>query len=126
MTKDCEPNSVYAGNPAKKIMTIEEYRRKREAAQFREAKEIAKLYCSKFGTKPPVEIFNEYFMLFSTSEEAQKVPKFLRQMETGQNFDESDMYMRQHKPMFDGYEAFLKACLDSGEIELEDSGYVAE
>lgn len=111
VTKDCEPNSVYAGNPAKKIMTIEEYRRKREAAQFREAKEIAKLYCSKFGTKPPVEIFNEYFMLFSTSEEAQKVPKFLRQMETGQNFDESDMYMRQHKPMFDGYEAFLKACL---------------
>jgi len=30
VSRDCEPNSVYAGNPARKICTIEEYRAKHE------------------------------------------------------------------------------------------------
>ena len=112
VTGDCEPNSVYAGNPARKIMTLEEYLRKREAAQFREAKEMALLYRDRFGKLPPMEIFSEYFMLFATAEEAVRVPKFRAQMATGGNFAQSELYMRQHEPMFDGYEAFLRACFN--------------
>ena len=112
VTGDCEPNSVYAGNPARKIMTLEEYLRKREAAQFREAKELARCYRKRFGQLPPMEVFGEYFMLFATAEEAKCVPKFRAQMATGCNFAESELYMQQHKPMFDGYEAFLRACFD--------------
>ena len=38
VTHDCESNSVYAGSPAKKIMTIDEYYAKREEKQFEEEK----------------------------------------------------------------------------------------
>ena len=49
VTKDCENDSVYAGNPAKKIMTISEYLHKREALQFEEARKLAKIYREKYG-----------------------------------------------------------------------------
>jgi len=34
VTKDCESNWVYAGNPAKKIMTVEEYYNKRKDSRY--------------------------------------------------------------------------------------------
>ena len=113
VTKDCEPNSVYAGNPAKKIMTMGEFLKKREAAQFREAKELAQIYHRKFGVMPPEEVFAEYFMLFATAEEARQNPKVRTKMETHENFTQCELYMRKHKPMFDGYEAFLAACFQA-------------
>ena len=110
VTHDCESNSVYAGTPAKKIMTIEEYYEKREKNQLKEAKTLALYYKEKFKKEPPVEIFSEYFMLFCTAEKAMEIPKFKAQMETNNNFDETLEYMSTHKPMFDGYDAFLEEC----------------
>lgn len=113
VTKDCEANSVYAGSPARKIMTIEKYLHKREAAQFEDAKKMACIYCERFGTTPPREVFGEYFMLFCDADEAKQVPKFRAQMETGACFDKSELFMREHQPMFESYEAFLEACFES-------------
>ena len=113
VTKDCEPNSVYAGNPARKIMTIAEYLKKREAVQFQEARELARIYRERFGKIPPVEVFNEYFMLFCDADTAKRNPKFRAQMETGMNFEQSERWMRQNYPMFDGYDAFLAACFQT-------------
>lgn len=110
VTKDCEANSVYAGNPAKKIMTIEEYLHKRENAQLEDAKKLAQAYRSRFGAMPPKKIFGEYFMLFSNADEAVNDPVFRRQMETGANFEKSEQFMRTHGPLFDGYDSFLEAC----------------
>lgn len=111
VTKDCEAGSVYAGSPAKKIMTIEEYLHKREVAQFEDARKLARIYYEKFGTLPPKEVFNEYFMLFCDADEAKNIPQFRSQMETGECFDKSEMFMREHNPMFESYEAFMEACL---------------
>lgn len=110
VTKDCESNSVYAGNPARKIMTIEEYLRKRENAQFEEAKNMARIYRDKFSSPPTQEVFREYFMLFSSVDEAMQIPDFRFQMGTCNNLAESELYMREHEPMFESYEAFLNAC----------------
>ena len=44
VTGNCEDNGVYAGNPARKIMDIEEYFLKRKSAQLEEAKLLAKEY----------------------------------------------------------------------------------
>jgi acetyltransferase-like isoleucine patch superfamily enzyme len=44
VTKDCEANWVYAGNPARKILTVEDYLQKRKNLQFQEAREMARLY----------------------------------------------------------------------------------
>lgn len=59
VTKLCESNSVYAGNPAKRIMSIEDFYRKRKEQQFVEAKTLAIRYRDRFGKEPPVEVFRE-------------------------------------------------------------------
>lgn len=112
VTKDCESNSVYAGNPAKRIMSIEEYYYKRKERQFAEAKTMAIRYKERFGKKPPKEVFSEYFMLFATKDEATQNEVFQRQMKILMNYDECQQYMTNHEPMFSSYEEFLSACYE--------------
>ena len=110
VTKDCPSNGIYAGNPAKRIMSIEEFYRKREAMQFAEAKEVALSYKAAFGKEPPVEIFTEYFLLFCTREDAERVPAFRKLMARMENLEDTIRYMQTHKPQFSGYAEFLKTC----------------
>lgn len=116
VTKDCESNSVYAGNPARKLMTIDEYLAKREARQFEEAKTMVRRYRERFGAEPPKEELCEYFMLFSDVREAENVPAFLQKMKLAKGKTETECFMRNHPPRFGSYEAFLAAC---GEEERE-------
>ena len=116
VTKDCESNSVYAGNPARKLMTVEEYLAKREDRQFEEAKAMVRRYRERFGVVPPKEELCEYFMLFSDVREAENVPAFLQKMELAKGKTETECFMRNHPPRFGSYEAFLAAC---GEEERE-------
>lgn len=109
---DCESNSVYVGVPAKRIMSTEEYFKKRFEVQFDEAKVLALKYKETFSKEPPMEVFREYFMLFCTGVEAAAVDEFRLQMELTQNFDESLCYMDTHKPMFNSYREFLDACYE--------------
>lgn len=117
VTKSCEPNSVYAGNPAKRIMSIPEFYEKRKAKQFEEAKTIALEYFNTYGVKPEINIFNEHFMLFCSAEQALAIPAFKKQMETSYNCYESVAYMNSTKPMFDSFDEFLEACFESSGAE---------
>lgn len=110
VTKDCESNSVYAGNPAKRIMSIDDFCAKRIANQFPEAKALAHTYQARFSQKPPKEVFHEYFMLFASFEEANNFPAFHHQMETWSSYTETCVYMKNYTPMFESFEAFLDAC----------------
>ena len=110
VTKDCESDGVYAGVPAKRIMSIDEFYHKRKAAQFAEAKDIALRYKQALGIEPDKTVFSEYFMLFSTCDEAKKTQAFCRQMQTGMNEDETVSYMMSERPMFASFEDFLDAC----------------
>lgn len=110
VTKDCASDGVYAGNPAKRIMSIEDFYGKRKMLQFTEAKDMALRYKAHFGTEPPKEIFREYFMLFSDKDDAVQIDEFRSQMETSMNFEECAEYMVAHKPMFSDYESFLQEC----------------
>ena len=110
VTRNCPDDGVYAGNPASRIMSLEEFYRKREALQLEEAKDIAIRYKNRFQKQPPIEIFSEYFPLFLTRQEAEAIPTFRAQMGRMESFDETAAYMDAHKPEFDGYEAFLQYC----------------
>ncbi len=110
VTKDCEANCVYAGNPAKKIMTVEEFYDKRKSLQFEEAKALALRYYEVFGEKPSENVFKEYFMLFKTIDNIENSKIFMRQMETSGNYSATFEYMKNNNPMFDGFEEFLNAC----------------
>lgn len=59
-----ESNSIYAGNPVKKIMTLDEYKIKREKNVLKEIVELAECYIEKYGEFPNEKIFYEHFDLF--------------------------------------------------------------
>ena len=110
VARNCESDGVYAGVPAKRIMSIEEFYWKRKNAQFEEAKNIAICYKQRFGSIPDRTVFNEYFMLFNNKEDADCVDAYRKQMETSMNYDECATWMLNNKPMFSSYEDFLRAC----------------
>lgn len=110
VTKDCPANGVYAGTPAKRIMSVEEFYEKRAKQQFAEAAALARRYKERFGKTPDPEIFGEYFQLFATAQEASQKPRFRFQMETSGNYQECVHYMESHAPMFPDFDSFLKAC----------------
>lgn len=111
VTKDCPSNGVYAGNPAKWIMSIDEYWEKRKAQQFSEAKTLVFQYRERFGVLPPQEVLAEYFMLFADADTAKVNPVFRKKLELLESCDASLAYMKYHPPMFPDYETFLKNCL---------------
>lgn len=85
VTSDCESNSVYAGNPARKIMTLNQFLDKRKSRQLKEAQQYVACYRKRFHKNPSQDEMNEYFMLFSDVNAAQKSPVFLPQMRTCNN-----------------------------------------
>ena len=60
-----ESDSVYAGNPAKKIMTIEEFYRRRIERQVEEAKNIYISYSNQYNKKPTENCFYGYESLWN-------------------------------------------------------------
>ena len=111
VTKNCDANCVYAGNPAYKIMSIEEFYVKRINAQIEEATSLARCYFDRNHTIPPKEVFHEFFMLFEDANLSNKI--FLEKIKLNCNKDESFRYMENHTAPFKNYDEFIKYCLKS-------------
>ncbi len=59
-----EDNSVIAGNPAKRIMSIQEFLQRRSEKQLQEAVYIYKNYHSGLGKAPDASVFGNYKNVF--------------------------------------------------------------
>lgn len=108
VTKDCQPNSVYAGNPARRISSIEDFINKRTALQNCEAVELVREYYHKYKQKPDKYAVGEYFMLFTNVD---KCREFQSALDVCKNSDESIEYMRKHPAIYDSYDAFVEEAL---------------
>jgi len=118
VTKDCERDSVYAGVPAKRLMSIEEFFAKRKAVQLKEAKAIAVEYKKKFGVTPPPEVMAEYFMLFCDGRSAADNKAFTNQMNTSGNYSATASFLSACEPTFKDYSDFLEHCFSgSGDMQ---------
>lgn len=106
-----ESNNVYAGTPAKKIMSLDEYMEKRKARELEDAKDIVRSYYKRFRKYPPKEILPAYFWLFESDENA-LVPIFKDRMKLCGNYEQSLMAFREHKASYNNYEEFLKDALE--------------
>lgn len=111
VTKDCASNSVYAGNPARRITDLESFYQKRKAAQLQEAKEMARSYVERYGKKPQQEVFHEFFMLFCNDEMVRKNAAFGQKIKLCDNAEQSLEYMASTPQMFNNYDEFLNYCL---------------
>ena len=107
VNKDIPDNCVAAGNPARVIMSIDDYYESRKKAQLGEALVLYENYVKAFGKEPPIEVFDEFSFLFMRKED--ELPEnFKRQMSHHGTFKETYENLISNAPMFDGFEEFLK------------------
>ena len=85
MSGKVESNSVYAGNPACKIMSLAGYMEKRKKRELEDAKEISRNYYERFQKKPPQEILPAYSWLFE-SDDNSLIPVFKARMKLCGNY----------------------------------------
>ena len=115
VTKDCESDSVYAGVPARRLMSINEFFDNRYAKQKVEARELARRYYERFKRRPGPEVFHEYFMLFETKSSVLKNNVFSNKLKLGNTEKQAIEYMEEHAPEFSNYEEFMRYCFDDEE-----------
>ena len=104
-----EGNAVYAGSPAHKIMSIDDYYKKRKEKQLMEAVEYVKCYKNCYGCNPPMNELDEYFYLFfdPTSEYQKDVYKV--KLNLMENYNES-IKVVSGRAMFKSYNEFISYC----------------
>lgn len=121
VVKGCiDSNSVYAGNPAKKIMSIEEFYEKRKKKQNDEAINFINEYTKAHGRDPQIDDLNEYFFLFTSGTNI-KSEKFLSQLECMGNKDESIAFLKDNKPMYSSFESLLETAKLRGDNDENKS-----
>lgn len=102
-----DSDSVYAGNPAKKIMTLDEFYAKRKEKQLSEAVAYANAYYARFGKEVPAEKLDEYFFLFASREDCD-----LYRYKIGLMGDEAKTLkmLDATQSRFGSFESFLAYC----------------
>ena len=104
VNKDCLNEGVYAGNPAKFIMNLDEYYEKRCNNQLKEATECGIEYYKKFKKWPDKRVFREFFWLFENQE---LNSTFQEAMTLEGNSKKSYETFNSKKRRFNGYDEFL-------------------
>lgn len=106
VNKDCKDNGVYAGNPARYIMSIEDYYEKRKNKQIEEATELVIEYYNKYKKFPSKELLREYFWIFERRNG--NICETFEQVINLENNGELTLEkFKNTEPVFDGYEEFL-------------------
>ena len=106
VNKDVPDNCVVAGNPARVIMSIEDYYVKRLELQKKEAFELYNNYVEHTGKEPPLEALSEFFWLFASRNE--ELPEcFKKQMRSHDRYNETLDNFKNSIPEFDGIEDFF-------------------
>lgn len=109
VNKDIPDNCVAAGNPARVIMSLEDYHEKRIAAQEKEAAELVREYRAVYGRDPDEAALSEFFWLF-TGDDGELPPSWEAQMQQVGNRAFSGQVLRERKPKYKNLQEFLDNC----------------
>ena len=108
VSKNCEDNSVYAGNPAKRICSIDEMYKKRKSKMLDNAKNVVISYYKRYGTIPDKSILREYQMIF---DDRSSIPQSLDDlMRDSGCYEKCIAYYKNSDPMLRNYDDFLNWC----------------
>lgn len=105
-----KPGAVFAGVPATRIMSIEDFQEKRRKRQFIEARDLVRRYVARNGIRPEKRLLREFFWLFEP-DSAQLDDAFRKVHALGGNASRSARAFSTHRPLFQSYEEFIEACL---------------
>jgi len=110
VTHDIPDNCVAVGNPAKKVMSLEEYHQKRAAAQYAEASELVRNYREVYGKEPDDAALAEFFWLFCNDDS--NLPVIWEgKMQLIDNREVTGEVFRKHIKQFKDKEEFLASIM---------------
>jgi carbonic anhydrase/acetyltransferase-like protein (isoleucine patch superfamily) len=111
-----EGGAVYAGIPAKRLMSMEEYVAKRRKNQFSEARALVVRFMKVHGVAPEREHLREFFWLFEPS--SADLPRYFQDVNAlGANAALSLAAFEKNEPVYSSFEDFVAACI----ADLEDA-----
>lgn len=112
-----EPDCVYAGSPARRLMSIDEFQERRRARQFVEARDLVRHYVARYGRPPEQNLLREFFWPFEPAG-ATLNPVFAAVQSLGGNTARSATAFASHQALYPGYQSFVDACLvEDGESD---------
>lgn len=112
VNKSFPSNVVIAGNPARIVMSLDEYRNKRKNEYINEAKELAIEYMNVYNNKPDIEKFHEFFPIMLQREKINQVDfGFLRIKKVREVFLKTN-------PIYNGLDEFLRECNNKKRDEI--------
>lgn len=117
VTSSITKPGVYMGNPAVKAADTDMLFAFRESKQLDEAYTLAIRYYEAFGKKPPEDVLNEYFYLFTPGNEAAVSEKCRLQMTLCKNFKLCMESFLSSEAEFESYDKFWDWCLERKEKE---------
>lgn len=107
VNKDVPDNCVVAGNPARVVMSLEQYYEKRKKVQLEEATELVRLYRQRYGKEPDDKALHEFFWLFSDGND--ELPKCWEHMQNlVGNHEQTELVFNNRNKMFRNKEDFLE------------------
>lgn len=111
VTRDIPGNCIAAGNPVRVLMSLEEYRNRRKAAQPDEARQLVTEYRKVYGKEPEAQALSEFFWLFADG--SHELPDcWEEKLALGGNREFSRQVLAENKKAFENMEAFLEWCQD--------------
>lgn len=101
-------DSVWGGVPARRICSLEHYRKKRLTAQIAEGKMYVHCFRERYGRDPRKDEIPEYFMLFCGDEELEG--KLAFQVNLMGTEEKTKRLMREAERPYRDYNSFIKDC----------------
>lgn len=101
VNKNVPDNVVVAGNPARIIMTLDEYYKKREKEYLSEAKEMIREYINVYSSRPTHKELREHFSVYLSREDEEYIDYVF-----SQNKIVIDKF-RKTKPIYKGINEFI-------------------
>ncbi|MCI5911170.1 MAG: acyltransferase [Oscillospiraceae bacterium] len=111
-----ESDSVYAGNPARKIMSLDQFYEKRKMKQENEAINYINEYKKTYGKYPEKKDLNEYFFLFSNGNE-DMCEKYIKQLNCMRNYETSLKYLKNNNPKYESFEQLIEEAKKRNQYE---------
>lgn len=108
VTKNIPDNVVASGNPCKILMSLDDYYKKRCAAQIGEDTELVRMYRECYGREPDEGALHEFFWLFSNDPNSLN-ERYISMMKLGGSFEKSSEALKMNNKMFEDQDSFLKS-----------------
>lgn len=104
--------TIVVGCPARCIGTINDYIEKRKNRYEEDAIEMFVEYYKQYNKIPSETNFDEFFWLFKKREDTVFCNEFDYKLHLTGNYERTISMFKETKPLYDGYEEFVKKCME--------------